>query len=112
MKHIVLLGVFLCSVSLTAQSEEEAVKSVVESFFDGFHAQDSTKMKHWVSDRITMQTIGNTAEGDTILRDVDFSRFLKGIVSIPDSIPFREEITRFSIQVDGPMAHAWTDYRF
>ena len=47
-----------------------------------------------------------------MFRETEFSRFLKGIVTIPDSIPFREEITGYNINIDGTMANAWTDYKF
>ena len=69
-------------------------------------------MKSVVADGVIMQTIGVNQQGETLLRDADFSGFLKNIVSIPDSIPYREEITGYAIKIDGPMANAWTDYTF
>ena len=102
----------LISVSLTAQSEEDAIRQTIDTFFQGFHEQDSIKMKSVVADSMIMQTIGPDKAGKTRLRDVDFSLFLRNIVSIPDSIPFREVITGYTIKVDGPMANAWLDYQF
>lgn len=95
-----------------AQSEKEAVRQTINTFFKGFHQQDSLLIKSVVADDIRMQTLSSDGEGQTMVRDVDFSRFLKSIVSIPDSISFEEVITKYSIQVDWPMAHAWTDYQF
>ena len=46
------------------------------------------------------------------MRTEDFSKFLKSIVSIPDTVNFQEKILSFSIQVDGAMANAWTPYEF
>ena len=100
------------TISVRSQTETQAVQQTIETFFKGFHEQDSMLMKSVVSDGIIMQSMGRNKEGKTMFRETDFSRFLKGIVSIPDSIPFREEIKGYSIKIDGPMANAWTDYTF
>ncbi len=42
----------------------------------------------------------------------DFNKFLKGIVSIPKDRKFEEKIKSYNIQIDGPMANAWTGYEF
>ncbi len=108
---LLCLILFCCSIGF-AQAEEESVKQAIVTFFEGFHAQDSTMIKSVVADGMIMQTMGRDKEGKTRLRDVEFSKFLKSIVSIPDSIPFKEVITKYTIKVDGPMANAWTDYQF
>lgn len=112
MKTIILTSFLIVLFSVQSQSETEAVKQTIETFFQGFHEQDSAIIKSVVADGIIMQTIGRNKEGESVLRDTDFSGFLKNIVSIPDSIPYREEITSYAIKIDGPMANAWTDYKF
>lgn len=91
---------------------ENQVKQVIEAFFDGFHKQDSTIIKSTVADGIVLQTTGRNPEGKTLFRTEEFSKFLKSIVSIPDSINFQEKLTSFSIQVDRTMANAWVGYEF
>ena len=91
---------------------ENQVKQVIETFFDGFHKQDSTIIKSTVADQIVLQTTGRNPEGKTLFRTEEFSKFLKSIVSIPDSIKFQEKLTSFSIQVDRTMANAWVGYEF
>lgn len=112
MKTIILTSFLLVLFTVQSQSETDAVRQTIETFFQGFHEQDSVIMKSVVADGIIMQTVGRNKEGKNVLRDADFSRFLKNIVSIPDSIPYREEITGYAIKIDGPMANAWTDYKF
>ena len=104
----------LLSTSWTnAQStEESAVKNTVETFFNGFHAQDSLLIKSAVKQEILLQTMGWDKEGNSRLRTDSFSEFLKSIVSIPDSIDYREELLDIKVKIDGPMANAWTPYRF
>ncbi len=112
MKIKILSLFLLCCTMGISQGEEENVKQAIVTFFEGFHAQDSVKIKSVVAEGMIMQTMGRDKEGNTRLREVEFSKFLKSIVSIPDSISFKEVITKYTIKVDGPMANAWTDYQF
>ena len=96
-------------------SNEEAkneVKQVIETFFDGFHKQDSTIIKNTVADEIVLQTTGRNPEGKTLVKTEEFSKFLKSIVGIPETVKFEEKLTSFSIQVDRTMANAWVGYEF
>lgn len=118
-KRFTFLVLLLFAVGATAQSatssttdEEQRIKEVVETFFEGFHKQDSTLIKSTVADHVVLQTTGRDAEGKTRFRNEEFSKFLKSIVSIPDSIKFQEKLTSFSIQVDRTMANAWVGYEF
>jgi hypothetical protein len=113
MKRLVL-GVLLFSfVGLSAQGPDEtAVQKTIEAFFEGFHKQDSMLIKKTISDGIIAQTIGNNKEGVSAIRTENFGKFLKSIVSIPDSVHFQEKLMSFNIQVDGAMANAWTPYEF
>ncbi|WP_419211688.1 nuclear transport factor 2 family protein [Maribacter sp. X9] len=107
----VFFGLF--SFVLTAQNEDEiGVKRALDDFFTAFHAQDSVALKNIVHPEIVLQTIGKTKDGDEQLKNEDFHIFLKSIVSIPDSIRFEERLMDYSIQIDGPMANAWTPYEF
>lgn len=112
MLRIVSILLILLSSQVMAQDDHEAVKKTIEDFFEGFHAQDSLLIKEEVSDNVIIQTIGKDENGNTIVKQQLFSEFLKSIVSIPTATKFEEVITNYSIQVDGPMANAWTDYEF
>jgi len=109
---IITHGVKAQSSQTLSDSEEQQIKQVVETFFEGFHKQDSTIIKSTVADNVVLQTTGRNAEGKTQFRNEEFSQFLKSIVSIPDSIKFQEKLTSFSIQVDRTMANAWVGYEF
>jgi len=113
MKGILPFLLLLGFMNIMAQeSDETKVQKTIETFFDGFHKQDSMLIKQTVSDGIITQTIGNKKDGIVAMRTEDFSRFLKSIVSIPDSVNFEEKLHSFNIQVDGAMANAWTPYEF
>ena len=112
MRTTFLSLLLIVSLGSNAQTETDAVRQTIETFFKGFHQQDSMLMKSVVADGVIMQSTGRNKEGKTLFRETEFSRFLEGIVSIPDSVPFREEITEYTIKIDGTMANAWTDYKF
>lgn len=94
------------------EQDKAAVKKVIETFFDGFHKQDSTIINTTVADHVVLQTTGRDKEGKTRFRNEEFPKFIQSITSIPDSIKFQEKLTSFSIQVDRTMANAWVGYEF
>ncbi|MEM9000858.1 MAG: nuclear transport factor 2 family protein [Bacteroidota bacterium] len=97
---------------LAQDVEKAAVKKIITTFFEGFHKQDSSLIKSTVADAMVLQTTARSKEGKTLFRTDDFGKFLKSIVSIPDSVEFEEKLTSFSIQVDRTMANAWVGYEF
>ena len=103
----------LVTTNVAAQIDETArVKAAIDTFFEGFHKQDSIMIKKVVSKDIIMQSIGKNREDDIKVRDQDFSKFLKSIVSIPKDKKFEEKLLDYQIKVDGNMANAWTPYEF
>jgi len=113
MKSILFLTITLFSLNVTAQtSDKEAVQKTIESFFEGFHQQDSLAIKKTVANEVLLQTVGKDSLGSNVVKTEDFSKFIKSIVSIPKEVNFKETIKTYSIQVDGTMANAWTEYEF
>jgi len=113
MKKYIIVVTLMCSFGLSAQADEKmAVQKTIEDFFEGFHAQDSMKIKATVSEGIVMQRIQEKEDGTAELRTDDFHKFLKGIVGIPKDRKFEEKITSYDIKIDGAMANAWTGFEF
>ena len=109
---IVAMLFFAVNPVFSQDSEKDAVKRVVEEFFEAFHKQDSIAMKSFVGDNVVLQTTGRNKEGKTMFRTEKIERLYESIVSIPDSISFQEKLTSWSIQVDRTMANAWVGYEF
>lgn len=110
---LILVALFLNAPICNAQdAEKEAVKKVVEGFFEAFHKQDSLGMKSFVGDNVVLQTTGRNKEGKTMLRTTPIGKLYASIVSIPDSVSFEEKLTSWNIQVDRTMANAWVGYEF
>lgn len=113
MKRIVTaLFVVTTLFSFGQSTDEDAVRNTVDEFFTAFHAQDSVGLANLVSTSIVLQTIGTGKDGKTILREENFKDLIQSIVSIPDSVNFKEKLLDYSIQIDGAMANAWTPYEF
>ena len=115
MKRLITSAVFLLFGSFVfAQNaaEEDRIKEVVNTFFEGFHARDSVMMKSAFHEDPVVQTIGRTKEGDTKLVKEELEKVLKGIVSIPLETEFKEVLHDYVIKIDGDMANAWTPYSF
>ncbi|SHI92518.1 3-methyl-2-oxobutanoate hydroxymethyltransferase [Pseudozobellia thermophila] len=113
MKNLVMaMFLLICFDAVGQNGEETEVRRTIDRFFDGFHKQDSLIIKETVSESIVLQTIANNEQGEALVKSQEFSAFLKSLVGIPKTTKFQEVITDWSIQIDGPMAHAWTDYEF
>ena len=110
--YIIIISLFFFG-NINAQSEAETqVKQTIETFFKGFHKQDSTIIKSVVYKEVKLQSIGKNREGAIELSTSDFSKFIKSIVSISKDKKFEEKILSYNIQIDGNMANAWTEYEF
>ncbi|NNE02545.1 MAG: nuclear transport factor 2 family protein [Eudoraea sp.] len=109
---LLLLLLVVMNTTFAQKTDEKAVQKTIERFFTGFHNQDSTIIQSTVSDAIILQTIGRDKNGAEQVKTENFDRFIKSIVSIPDTTKFRERLLSFTIKVDGAMANAWTPYEF
>ena len=117
--YIILVVVFFAFAKIAtgqnashSQEEEKELRQLVETFFEGFHKQDSTIIKSVVHEKILMQSIGKNRLGEVMLSKQDFSGFLASICSIPDETKFEERIESYKVQMDGKMANVWTPYSF
>ena len=113
MKCLGRFFIFLLFVNVSAQKSEKAiVQKTIETFFEGFHHQDSVLIKTTVSDDVVLRRISIDSTGKTSLRQQVFHEFLKAIVRIPKTTEFEEIIKSYTIEIDGPMAQVWTPYEF
>lgn len=102
----------LGSMAQGGKGQKADVQYVITSFFKGFHAQDSLQVRATVAENMVLQTIGKDDEGQAVVLTEDFGQFLRQLASIPETTTFEEKIKSYSIQIDGPLAHVWTDYEF
>ncbi|HEX8574702.1 MAG TPA: nuclear transport factor 2 family protein [Flavobacterium sp.] len=109
MKKIMSMISLLFTFGIQAQNQE--VRKTIDTFFEGFHAKDSIKIKSVCDEKMMLQSVSETSKGNT-LNSQKASEFIKAIVNIPNKMTFQEKLLNYTIQVDGAMAHAWTPYEF
>lgn len=112
MKYLLItLLVVMVVLPAFSQSEEAAVKAVIESLFDAMRAKNADQIGAVFSENAIMQTIETTGETG-VVKAGSVADFVKGIGSLPLEAKLDERITDYQINIDGPMATAWTPYEF
>ncbi len=111
--RILLFIIFCARLNCTAQvNENEAVKNIIVTFFEGFHAGDVLKMQSVMLDSITFQTAYTNQKGVSILETHSATKLIQAIANRPKNEKWEERILDYVVQVDGTMASVWTPYEF
>lgn len=112
MKYYVVLFFSLClSVSVSAQSAEDSVKTVVNNLFTAMKNADAVLLRSVFADSAILQTITRDKEGKTIVQTDEVAGFVDQITKLPKDAA-DERITYDAIRIDGPLAIVWTPYKF
>lgn len=111
--HIAVLTLALIHcVSLEAQNSEEiAVKKVIDDLFEGMRAGDSTLVSSLFHAKVRMLTSHQTESGDPVLKEGSLNGFLNAI-GTPHPNVWNEKIWNTEIRIDDDLAQVWTDYAF
>jgi hypothetical protein len=90
---------------IIANAQKQEVQKSIEIFFEGFHHKDTVKIKSVCSDKMILQSIGESTVKGNKLSDENAGKFYKSIATVPSSTKFQEKILSYNIQIDGRMAH-------
>jgi len=108
---LLLLTTVAISQTSHAQTAEDSVKAVINDMFNGMRNGDAALFKSAFSDSVVMQTIRRDKSRKTIVVNENFSEFAEFVGQLKkDSAD--ERITFETIRIDGPLAIAWTPYKF
>lgn len=104
----------LCFISNAGSQEDQknAVKQVIQHFFKGLQSGDTITLKETLGNQVVLQTAYKNKQGESILRNDDFARFLKAIGGKKKEDIWEEKLLSYNIQIDGNMANVWTPYEF
>ena len=113
MKQILILltGGMLISASIKAQTPEDSVKAVVNQLFTAMKNADAGMLKDAFADSAVLQTIRRRADGNFFVQSEQVSGFVSQI-SMAKKDSLDERITFETVKIDGPLAIAWTPYKF
>lgn len=113
MKRILILltAVIFISTFAKAQSAEDSVKAVVNQLFAAMKGANAAMLKETFADSAVLQTIRRKQDGTFFVQDEKVSDFVEQIGKAKkDSLD--ERITFETVKIDGPLAIAWTPYKF
>lgn len=113
MKKIVGLVLFsvICTATLQAQSAEDSVKIAIGQLFTFMRNSDSKGILSCFTDSAILQTIARDKEGEAIVKNEKITDFATLIGTIP-KLAADERIVFDFVKVDGPLATAWTPFKF
>ena len=113
MKRILILltaAIFISTIT-RAQSAEDSVKAVVNQLFTAMKGANAAMLKEAFADSAVLQTIRRKQDGTFFVQDEKVSDFVEQIGKAKkDSLD--ERITFETVKIDGPLAIAWTPYKF
>jgi len=113
MKRILILltAVMFISTFIKAQSAEDSVKAVVNQLFAAMKGANAAMLKEAFADSAVLQTIRRKQDGTFFVQDEKVSDFVEQIGKAKkDSLD--ERITFETVKIVGPLAIAWTPYKF
>ncbi|MGB2257795.1 MAG: nuclear transport factor 2 family protein [Flavobacteriaceae bacterium] len=111
MKKLILLFLFIPLISYGQDIQKEKLKTVVKTFFEGFHNKDSLLIAS-VIDRSFHVNSTSFKEDNGILQNMSRDNFISTVISRPESPVWKEKLLSFNIKIDGPLANVWVDYEF
>lgn len=111
MRYIFYFLLFFISVPAIAQDPKDDIKQVITQLFKGMQESDSASVASVFMDGAIMQTIVNTKENQTIIKNELVNNFASS-VGRQKKGSLNEIIEFDDIKIDPPLAFVWTPYRF
>jgi len=108
---IATLILFSLSASFLFAQQEEEVRQVIASMFEGMKSKNTDLIKAAFHPEAIMQTV-KSGENGAELDSNSVMDFVNRIASSPATTTLDERILDYQIKVDGDMAAAWTPYEF
>ena len=102
---------FYCQGQEAFEGEAKEVYQVIINLFDGMREGDSAKVHQTFHPDVKMLTTFYNKEGKTELHEGSLQKFLDAVGTPHDEV-WDEKIWDTQIQIDGPLAQAWTNYDF
>lgn len=94
-----------------SQTAVDSVKISIGNLFTAMKNSDSAAVMNCFADSAIMQTIARDKTGGTIIKNEKVADFVKIVGSMPKNAA-DERIVFDIVKADGPLAIAWTPYKF
>lgn len=94
-------------------NQEKGVKAVIDKMFEGMAKKDTTMIADCFSAEARLNTAFiNNKDGKPKFVSENISNFIAQIGGLPAELKLDEKLWSYTIQIDGPLATAWTPYSF
>lgn len=112
MKHILPVFLLLAlTLPCRAQTTEDSVRSTVADLFSAMYRADAAALQAVFHDSARLGTVNTDASGQSTYRNSPAAGFIAYVGKLtPGAADERAQVDR--VLVDGPLALAWTPYRF
>lgn len=111
MKLSLLIIIMLFSYNSFAQQENEAVKTIITTFFNGMKNNDTVLIKSSLDSSCYLYSVMQKKDGSAVLIEEKVSDFFKQVLQLKGQL-LDEQLLSYDIKIDGAMAIAWTPYKF
>ena len=112
MKAVYIFAVLMLVMqSGRAQSAEDSVKAAINQLFEGMKNVDANLIRNSFADSAVFQTIVNSQDGKTSVRNESVAGFVSSIGKQTKGA-LDEQVQFESIKIDGDLASVWTPYKF
>jgi hypothetical protein len=124
-RFFIVLTIMICGMLVTPQhgyaqlvpasegisTPEDSVRAVINTMFAAMKKADSALLKTCFADGMVLQTIGRDKEGKLAVMTEKPEAFSASISKLAPG-DADEQIVFETVRVDGPLAIAWTPYKF
>lgn len=111
MKRIITSLLFFCSVTGSAQTPADSVRSVIGSLFTAMYNGDAQTLKGIFHDSATLGTVTVGNAGETVYRKDRIEGFISQVGKLQKGVADERAVVE-QVMVDGPLAMAWVPYSF
>lgn len=107
----IFLTAFVVNGTINAQTTQDSVKAAINKLFEGMKNSDAALIQTAFADSAVLQTISRNKEGKTIVVNEAVTNFAASVSKLPKGAA-DEQIVFEVLKIDGPLAIAWTSYKF
>jgi hypothetical protein len=108
---LIFLTLLFSREVVMAQTTEDSVKATINSLFTAMKNADSVALKESFAENMILQTISLDKQGNAVINTEMPEKFARSIGQLKAG-DADEQISFEVVKIDGPLAMAWTPYRF
>lgn len=97
--------------TMTQFDDHAQITSHIKTMFDCMRKGDATRMPDLFEEGAMLESVFFNKEGKTISRQSEIAGFIEAVGEPHDKV-WDERIHNYDINIDGPLAIAWTPYSF